>query len=478
MKKRLISRRGFLLGAAAASTAYSLFPSRAYGANDTVNIGIIGLGGKGSAHFQDFSRVPNVNIIAVCDADVTHMEKAKEKAGDKLATHQDLRRLLDMKDIDAVVIAAPDHWHCLAAILAMQAGKHVYVEKPVSHYVWEGRKMVEAARKYNRVVQAGTQQRSCPAVQECAKDIQSGAYGKVQWVHCSVLSVREPIGKVDGPQPVPEGVDYNLWAGPAPNSPIMRKEFHYDWHWQWNWGTGEMGNWGVHYLDDVRHLLGWDDVPGNVIAAGNRWWDDDGETPNMHMALMEHKGVKLVIDVRNMKADAKSDEAAVYLGGRGGNYIQCEGGFIRIARGGGKAYDKDGKMIKQYKGTGGTGHDANFIEGIRSGSNAALAAEVEVGHYSTVVCHLANIGFRVGKATPVEEIRETVKDHEDAVNTLQSIVDQLKGNNVDVNAKPFIAGPKLTYDAKGETFTGEHAEDANKFIRLQCREPFIVPENV
>ena len=475
MKKHLISRRRFLLGTAATGAAFSLFPGRALGANDRVRIGIIGLGGKGGAHLKDFGQIPNVEIIAVSDADKNRMDAA----GEKVAKHQDLRRLLDMKDIDAVVIAAPDHWHCLAAIMAFQAGKHAYVEKPVSHHIWEGRKMVEAARKYNRIVQAGTQQRSCPAVQECAKDIQSGAYGKVLWVHCSKLGVRQPIGKVDGPQPVPEGLDYNLWAGPAPMSPIMRKQFHYDWHWQWNWGTGEMGNWGVHYLDDLRNLLGWNDVPDNAMAAGNRWWDDDGETPNMHLCLMEHRGAKIVIDIRNMKDPGRGgDEGAVYLGAREGNYIMCEGGFIRIARGGGKAFDKDGKQVKQYKGTGGSGHDANFVNAIREGSNKSLACEIEVGHLSTTLCHLANIAFRAGKAAPVEELRENIKHHEDAINTLDSMLAQLEGNGVDLKTKPFVVGPKLSYDLKAENFTGSHAEEVNKLVRIEGREPFVVPEKI
>lgn len=475
MSKRLVSRRNFLLSAAATGAAASLFPGRVLGANERVNIGIIGMGGKGTAHFNDFSKIPNMEIIAVCDADTKRMGTA----GDKIAKHQDMRRLLEMKDIDAVVIATPDHWHCLAAIMAFQAGKHAYVEKPVSHYIWEGRKLVEAARKYDRIVQAGTQQRSCPAVQECAADIQAGKYGKVLWVHCAVLASRKPIGKVDAPTPVPESVDYDLWAGPAPMTPVHRKEFHYDWHWQWNWGTGEMGNWGVHYLDDVRHLLGWNDVPNNAMAAGNRFWDDDGETPNMHMCLMEHRDVKLVIDVRNMTDPGRGgDDGAVYLGGRGGNYIMCENGFIRIARGGGKAYDKDGKMVKQYKGHGGAGHDANFINAVRDGSNKNLACEIETGHLSTTVCHLANIGVRVGAATPVEELRANYKSHEDALNTLESMVGQLESCNIDIKAKPFIAGPKLTYDTKAEQFTGEHAEAANKYIHREDRAPFVVPEQV
>ena len=256
MRKHSLTRRK-VLGAAAVGAACTVVPGTVLGANDRVNVGVIGTGGKGGSHAKAFSKMDGVAVVAVCDADKGRMAKAPDKA----RKHQDLRRLLDMKEIDAVVIATPNHWHSLAAILACQAGKHVYVEKPISHCIWEGRKMVEAARKYKRVVQAGTQHRSCPATIACAKDVQAGKYGKVLWAHCSKLGARSPIGKVSGPQSPPESVDYELWAGPAPKTPVMRRKFHYDWHWQWNWGDGEAGNWGPHYVDDLRHILGWDDIP-------------------------------------------------------------------------------------------------------------------------------------------------------------------------------------------------------------------------
>lgn len=476
MKKRAITRRNFVKGAVAASTVYSLMPSSVLGANDRVNVGVIGVGGKGSGHVKGFGRIDNVEVVAVSDPDLTHMDIE----GYSGAKHQDLRRLLEMKGIDAVVIATPDHWHCLAAIMACQAGKHVYVEKPVSHNIWEGRQMVNAARKYNRIVQAGTQHRSCPAVQECARDVQAGKYGKVLWVHTSKLGSRKPIGKVNAPMNVPEHIDYNLWTGPAPLLPVMRTEFHYDWHWQWPWGTGETGNWGVHYIDDVRHILGWDDVPTSVQAAGNRWWDDDGQTPNMHMCLMEHGDVKVVIDIRNMAdpAGRGRDSGAVYLGSRSGNHIMCEKGYIKIARGGGKSYDHDGNMIKQYKGTGGDGHDANFIDAIRQGSNKGLSCEVEVGHQSTVMCHLANVSWQVGRDASPDEVRENMKCHEDAANTVESVIAQLNGNKVDLKAKPFVMGPKLAYDTKAEKFTGTGAMRANKRLRKEYRRPFVITDKV
>ena len=466
MKKHTLTRRQVLAGAAAGA-AYSIVPATVLGANDRVNVAIIGMGGRGRGHAKSFDKMDGVSVIAVCDADSTHMSSP-----DKAKKFVDMRRMLEMKEIDATVIATPNHWHSLAAILSCQAGKHVYVEKPVSHNIWEGRKMVEAARKYKRVVQAGTQQRSCPATQACAKDVQAGKYGKVLWAHTSRLGTRAPIGKVDGPQQPPESVDYDLWCGPAPKTPILRKKFHYDWHWQWNWGDGEVGNWGPHYVDDLRHILGWDDVPTNIIATGNRWWDDDGETPNVQFAVMEHRGVKVVVDVRNMKN-------GVYLGSRGGNHIQCEDAVIKIARGGGWVYDKKfEKKVHQYKGNGGGGHASNFIQAVRAGNPDGLACDIEIGHQSTAMCHLVNIALRLGKEAPVDQVRSSMSKHKDAADTLTSILEQHKKNNVDLKAKPFLLGPALTYDNQKEQFTGACAEAANKLVRLESRKPFIVPENV
>ncbi|MHC4741301.1 MAG: Gfo/Idh/MocA family protein, partial [Planctomycetota bacterium] len=362
-----------------------------------------------------------------------------------------------------------------------QAGKDVYVEKPVSHSIWEGRKMVEATRKYKRIVQAGTQHRSCPGVQAAAADVQAGKYGKVLWVHCSKLGARGSIGKVTSPQPVPANIDYNLWAGPAPMTPVMRKNFHYDWHWQWNWGDGEMANWGIHYLDDVRHILGWDDVPTKMVSAGNRFaWDDNGETPNMHFALMYYNGLPVVIDIRNLPDPKRkgNKSGAVYLGSRGGNWIQCEKGYIKIARGGGWAYDNDGEKVKQYKGNGGSKHAQNFIDCMRSRRSEDLACDMEVGHLGTVVCHQANVAWRAGKDASVDEVRASVKDHEDAVNTLNDMLEQLDGNGVDPKKDKFVLGPVLTYDRKSERFVGAHADKANKYVKCSYREPFVMPNSV
>jgi predicted dehydrogenase len=484
-----ITRRKFLkhsISATAGSTlALSSFAS-ARGANNEVRVAVAGIRSRGGSHIKHFQSLPGVNVVAICDPDKKVLggwiAKCKKDYGTTVTGYADVRKLLERKDIDVLVIAAPNHWHSLMTIYACQAGKHVYVEKPVSHSIWEGRKMVEAARKYKRIVAAGTQHRSCPSTQEAARDIKAGRWGKVQWVHCSRMGVRGSIGKVTSPQPVPSNIDYNLWAGPAPMTPVMRKQFHYDWHWQWNWGDGEMANWGIHYIDDFRHILGWDDVPTKIVAAGKRYaWDDNGQTPNMHFSLMDYNGLPVVVDIRNLPHPGQrggAKKGAMYLGRGGGNHIQCEHAAIKIARGGGGAYDKDGKRIHQYKGDGGSAHAQNFIDCVRSGRRQDLAADIEVGHLGTTVCHQANIAWRAGSEASIDEVHESMKSHPDALNTLYHVLGQLGANGVDPAKDKFVLGPTLTYDRKNERFVGPNASKGNKYITCSYRKPFVVWDNV
>jgi predicted dehydrogenase len=472
-------------GSCLALSSYPGFLASARGANDEIRVAVAGIRSRGGAHVTHFQGIEGVKVVALCDPDSQILgdwvKQFKDKYDASVSPYADVRELLDRKDIDVLVIAAPNHWHSLMTVYACQAGKHVYVEKPVSHAIEEGRKMVNAARKYNRIVQAGTQQRSCPAVIEAAADIQAGKFGKVLWVHCSRLNARDSIGKVTEPQPVPSHIDYNLWTGPAPMTPVMRKQFHYDWHWQWNWGNGEMANWGIHYIDDFRHMLGWNDVPTKVIAAGNRFaWDDNGETPNMHFALFDYDGLPVVVDIRNLPDPKRrgGKSGALYLERRDGNWIQCENASVRISRGGGGAYDKNGLRIKQYKGDGGANHAHNFIECVRSGRRQDLAADIEVGHLGTTVCHQANIAWRAGAEALIDEVRESMKQHQDALNTLNDMLEQLDGNGVDPAKDKFILGPALTYDRKTERFVGPNAEKANKYITCSYREPFVMPQNI
>lgn len=473
-----LSRRQFVKGSMVVGAGALMPMPSCLGANEQVNLAVIGTGGMGGGHLKSLPRLDGVKVIAVSDPDLHRMDEKTQHLAQPVAKHQDFRRVLDDKDVDAVIIATPNHWHALVAIMACQAGKHVYVQKPVSHSIWEGRQMVNAARRHKRIVQAGTQHRSCPAVIEAARDIQSGMYGQVQWVHCSKLGSREPIGKSSAPLKVPAHIDYNLWAGPAPATPVMRQQFHYDWHWQWNYGDGELGNWGVHYIDDVRHLLGWRDVPETVQALGNRFrWDDDGQTPNVIMALFEHQKVKVVLDVRNLQDLSRrgGKKGAVYLGMRGGNHIQMEKGYIRISRGGGKAYDPDGKQTKQYVGDGGRAHEQNFIDAIRSGKASDLNCEIGEGHLSTVMCHQANVAFKLGHAVTQETAQADLRRHNDALNTFEDMGAQISGMGVDLKRNHFVMGPKITYDNATEHFTGKYGKEANALIKLTGRRGFEIP---
>jgi len=473
-KKSGFSRRTFMKTSAAASAAYAVVPHTVLGANERVLVGVIGVGGKGGGHCKQFDRMDGCSVIAVSDADAGRMNGKPGKHC------QDMREMLEMKDVDAVVIATPNHWHSLAAIWACQAGKHVYVEKPVSHYIWEGRQMCEARKKYNRIVQTGTQQLTCPAVQRCGEDIRAGRYGKIKWVHCFKMHNRGSVGKRSEPMQIPDHIDYDLWAGPAPKDPIYREKFHYDWHWDLRWGDGEMGNWNVHYTGDLCHMLGFEKLPNSVVSAGGRFlWDDAADAPNMLFSMMDYQGVPVTLEIRDLPVRRDSNTQAAYRGRRGGNIIMCEKAVIKIARGGGKAYavDGDGKAgeaIEQYKGNGGAGHEKNFIRAIQAGDHGQLNAPVEIGHAATGVCHLSTISYLLGKKASPDEIRARMDDNEDIRMTVEEQLKQLDALEVDMDR--LMLGPKLTFDPDREQFVGEHAAEANKLVRLESRKGFVVPE--
>ncbi|MCA8988075.1 MAG: Gfo/Idh/MocA family oxidoreductase, partial [Planctomycetaceae bacterium] len=396
------NRRQFLESSLAAGVflASSANSSRAVrAANETIRVGIIGMGGRGGEHLQQFKGLEGVAIAAVTDPDEGRAKSAQAKApGSKAYT--DLRKMLENPEIDAVTIASCNHWHCLAAIWAMQAGKDVYVEKPLSHSQWEGRQVVNAARKYKRVVQLGTQQRSSPIQEEARQLLHvEKALGEIQCVQVCRYGIRSSIGKRNDPLPIPEGVDYDLWLGPAQEQPIYRNKLHYDWHWDWNTGSGEMGNWGVHVLDDVRNVVFQDEVtlPTRILAGGGRLhWNDAGNTPNVHFAYFDTGKIPTYIGLSNLPAEPDSKKSPSYRGVGTGYLVQCEGGYYSGRRGGGDAFDNEGKKIRSLRGSSGSSHARNFIETVRSRETDQLKAEIAVGHDSTGWCNLANIGFRCG----------------------------------------------------------------------------------
>ena len=475
------NRRAFIKQSALAFTALSA--SRVFGANNTIRVACIGLGGQGSGNAKRMASVPGVEIAYLCDPDTVALDRAKQ-AYPNAKTTQDLRKVMEDKDIDVVVVSTGNHWHVLASIWAMQAGKDVYVEKPVSHNIWEGRKLVEAARKYNRIVQGGTQQRSDPLQDEIKAFFDAGSLGKMKYVRCNHYSMRATIGKRTEPLTPPTTVDYDLWLGPAKDEPILRNKFHYDWHWNWNTGNGEMGNWGPHILDDLRNVVFRDKIPlpKRIIAGGGRFgWDDAGETPNTHFAYMDTGDIPVIVDFHNLPRQKGMKAPDVYMRRRTGSFliVECEGGYYTGNRGGGSVFDPSGKKIQTFKGDGGKTHAANFIAAVRSRKASELKAEVEAIHYSSAWCHLGNISYRLGQKYSRDQAEAAVKDFQPWNDVIADFHEHLKKNELDDSKLDIRMGPMLEIDAQKETFIGETATpEALALLTREFRKGYEVPMNV
>jgi len=473
-----MNRRDFVKMSVAAGASLTIPFARARGANDDIRVAVVGIRSQGSNHINWFRAIPGVRVVAICDADKSFLEREQKKfadRGEKVDTYVDYRKLLEDKSIDAVITATPNHWHALVTVWACQAGKDVYVEKPVCHNIWEGRRMVEAARKYDRIVQSGTQRRSDEGLREAIDYVKQGNLGPMKLVRGLVYVRRDSIGKVDGPQPVPESVDYNLWCGPAPMSPLMRKSLHYDWHWVWPTGDGDFGNNGIHYIDVCRWAVGKNELAPRVISFGGRFgYIDDGVTPNTQVVFLDYKPVPILFEVRGLprgKGETAMDE---YLGIRDGMVVHCENGYLA----GGWAYDSSGKRIKQFKLTEGAGHHENFIKAVRSRKVSDLNADVLEGYLSSALCHMGNISYRLGQTVSRTEILDRIGNNRDLAEAFERVQDHLLLNGVDVKLTPRVAGPWLTMDPQAERFTGEFADEANRLVRGSYREPFVVPEQV
>ena len=480
------TRRDFIRSSMAVGASLALAPhSRVLGANNDIRIGVIGVGGQGGGHMGYFHKLSGVRLVAICDADKAHIEsRAKdfEKNNNaKLKTYMDVRKMLDDKDIDAVTTATPNHWHALVSIWACQAGKDMYCEKPVSHNVWEGRKIVEAARKYNRIVQTGTQRRSSEAYRDAYEYIKAGQIGAVKWVRGFCYKPRFSgngiVNGTNGPIPVPEGIDYNLWCGPAEMAPLTRKELHYLWHWVWNTGNGDLGNQGIHEMDLSRWALGDPKLAPRVCSIGGRFAvGDAGETANTQIVFLDYNPAPLIFEVRGLprkKGDTSMDN---YRGTRIGVVVQCEGGYFAAGEGGGWIYDKDNNKVKQFTRSGGE-HHQNFIDAVRSRKVSDLNADIEKGHLSSALCHVGNISYRLGKKMPVDEIKKAI-GNADLMDSFDRMLEHLKANEVDLAKEPVTMGPMLTMDPQTEMFTGELGDMANMYIKRNYREPFVVPDKV
>jgi len=459
--------------------------------NGDIRVAVVGFRGKGAQHIKDFSAIPGVRVAALCDVDRQVLdEKVQEFAsrGEKVAAFTDYRKLLEDKSVDAVVIATPNHWHALMTVWGCQAGKDVYCEKPISHNVWEGCQAVEATRKYNRIVQAGTQSRSDVALQEAFAYIRGGALGKIQWVRGLCYKQRPSIGKTSGPQPVPAHLDYDLWTGPAALVPPRRNTpdrgtIHYHWHWFWNYGGGDIANQGIHEMDMCRWALGQERLPPTVMSIGGRFgYNDDAETPNSQIAVFGYEPAPLIFEVRGLPQKAGGRAMDAYRGIRIGLIVQCEHGYFAGGANGGFVYDNEGKRVKQFTSTGGDSHPANFIDAMRSRKPSDLRAPIEGGHLSSSLCHLANISYRLGQDTATDAIREAAQAHEPTKDSVARLLDHLEANGVDPMTTPAVAGPELHLAPGTERLRSAENYDigywANTMLRRQYRSPFVVPENV
>jgi len=481
-----LNRRSFLKSTALTAAAFSL-PARSWaqvdGSNSDVRVAVVGFGGRGQSHISSCSKMSGVRITALCDADenVLNKEVAKFKnQGKDVEAFTDVRKLLESKNVDVVTMATPNHWHSLGGIWAIQAGKDVYSEKPVSHNVWEGRQFVEAARKYKKIVQTGTQSRSSrEGIGQAVEWVKAGNLGKIVIARGLCYKPRPSIGKVSGPQPIPEGIDYDLWCGPAEKLPLMRKRLHYDWHWVWNTGNGDLGNQGIHQMDICRWFLGENELAPFVISAGGRLgYIDDGETANTQIIYQGYAKAPLIFEVRGLPENTGSKNMDKLKGASVGCIIECEGGYVVVPNyRSATAYDKDGKQLQQWQGGGGdVEHMTNFIKAVHSRKVEDLYADIHEGHISSALCHTGNISYRLGAKKSPSEIKEALKDHRGMAESWDRMAEHLARNDVDINSEKVALGVPLKMDGKTEKFLGN--AKANEMLTRHYRAPYIVPEKV
>ena len=443
--KTTTSRRQFL-SAALAGTAATLaapalgnipvpeiIPQAAFGANDTIRVGVLGVNGRGVSHIETIMKQSGATVAALCDPDMVVLRKRasefEAKHKQKVVIEQDLRKLYERKDIDAVTLATPNHWHALQSIWACQAGKDVYVEKPATHNIFEGQKLIEAAYKYNRIVQHGVQLRSSEAIREAINMLREGVIGRVYMARGLVYRWRPDIGN-QGVTTIPEGLDYDLWCGPAPMAPFTRNLVHYNWHWHWNYGNGDVGNQGIHETDLCLWGLGVG-LPERITSMGGKFlWDDCKEVPEVQTSIYHYPKEKKIIqfEVRNWCTNLE-DGAGV------GNLFYGDKGYMVI-----KGYDTYEVYLgeKREKGPSRKSpdelalHFRNWFDAIRARNMAIQNGPVETGHLSSALAHLGNISYRLGR--------------------------------------------QLTFDPVAECFIGD--DDANNMLSRRYRSPYLLPEKI
>ncbi|MEX1229071.1 MAG: Gfo/Idh/MocA family oxidoreductase [Planctomycetaceae bacterium] len=481
------SRREFLeqsMLAAAASAVAAASPLRSASAeeksadgsnspNEVLRVAQLGVHGQGSGHLGQWIGRQGCEVVAIVDPDESvgqtkGVERVEKATGKKPAFYQDLREAFEKTEIDVVSIATPNHWHALAAIWAIQAGKDVYVEKPVSHNVSEGRRIVQAARKHQKMVQTGTQCRSMQGTIDAINFVKEGKIGEVKLARGLCYKNRPSIG-ARGTYDVPPGIDYNIWLGPAPEVTLSRPKFHYDWHWQWDYGNGDLGNQGIHQMDIARWGLGVDDLGTEAVAYGGRiGYEDAGETANTQVSIHTYGDKRLVFEVRGLKSDGEK-------GARVGVIFYGSDGYVVLSSyDGGAAFDLNGNMIQSFSGSG--DHFGNFAQAVRSRNVDELNADILQGHLSSALCHLGNVSYRLGSPSTLADTAARLEGDEEALETLERVKTHLSDNMLDPNMTPITYGATLAVDSTDEQITGEFADAANPHMTREYRAPFVVPK--
>jgi len=483
------TRRSFLKGSGSSILSLGLAPLAVprWQPNNEVRIACVGIKSRGGDHINGLRKLAGVRIVALVDVDQDVLAKAAKAftdRGEQIDTYQDLRHVLDRDDVDAISVASPNHWHALQAIWACQAGKDVYLEKPVSHNLWEGGQIVKAARKHGRIVQTGTQSRSSHGIKNGIAFVQAQKLGKIELARGLCYKPRQSIGKVKGAQTVPAAIDYDLWCGPSPKVELLRKSLHYDWHWDFLTGNGDVGNQGIHQMDIARWALGQQQLPVHTISIGGRvGYDDDGNTPNTQIVYHEFAdGPSLLFEVRGLPRDKESQgkdwgkQMDDYQGARIGVIVHCENGYLRIPDyHKAIAFDLDGKEIERFEGS--DDHYANFLTAVRSRKATDLTADIREGHLSSAMCHMGNVSHVLGKTHSKQELDAAAGKNPHTKEAWQRMHAHLVANGVDVDTKAggVRMGPRLTMDPASERFDDEAA---NRLLTRAYRDGFAVPTDV
>lgn len=469
------SRRQFLqstaLAAGAVAISHTKSSGKILGANERVRVAVAGLNGRGSAHVGAYLGMKDVEIAYLIDPDSRTFKKHLSKIepnGQKPTCVADVRKALEDKNLDTISIATPNHWHALMTVWACQAGKDVYVEKPCSHNVWEGRAAVEIAKRTNRVVQHGTQSRANSSWAKMAEIVKSGKLGKLLVSRGLCYKNRKSIG-VKPATPAPEEVDFGIWLGPAKEQPHHGNLVHYNWHWFWEFGNGDIGNQGVHQMDIARWMIPGAKWPKSVVSLGGRFgYTDQGQTPNTQIAVLDYGAdqPQIIFEVRGLPSDKYHDQGV-------GNTLEFEGGIVA----GGKFYPKNGgkpetlpSVETPERGPG--DQFSNFIHCVRNRNASELHAPILEGHISSGLGHLANISYRLGETTAFDLKKPSISGNPAAEESFARMGEHLAKNGVELKATELKVGRSLKFDGDQEKFVND--DQADKLLTRDYREPFAI----